>query len=200
MTYPYEIHRSPLKTTLLLLIAVGFVVAGFTFLFLPGWYDGIDLPDLFFRILGIVCILFFGGGGLFIASKLRDPKPAILIDERGITDRTTAVAYGLIPWEDITSVEPHTTFGQHFVLLNVADPEAYVDKAPTAFARRAARQNLKLTGSPIALNPNGLKMPFKELLHLVRQEHEMQQKLNLNDLPPQSNPNLDYRDEGSRFV
>lgn len=65
-----------------------------------GLYICVASPDLGTKIIGLVCVLFFGGGfAVLLWKKLRDPI-VLTLTEDGIKPQSG----GFIPWEDFEAV------------------------------------------------------------------------------------------------
>lgn len=94
--------------------AVGFVAIGF-FLF--------SYNSILMRVIAGVSILFFGMGGVAALLKLFDPKPALVIDDEGITDNASAMSAGFIRWEQIQDAFVNEVRGQTFLTVVVRNPE-----------------------------------------------------------------------------
>src|SRR5690349_14771426 len=85
------------KAFLSIIGALIFVVVGFFSAIRPeNFVSPIMRNPEIIRISGIASILFFGLCFAFIARKLFDSKPGLIVDEFGITDNTNASSVGLI--------------------------------------------------------------------------------------------------------
>lgn len=176
MDYPYKIPYS--KTKLYLLLAASLVFVGLCL-----WY--ISVPDVPFGEnfaplligVGIVGLLFFSLTTFVLLRMLLSGKLAIEINDEGIRDETSGIAVGLIRWEDIESFAPYTTFGNHFILVNVRNPEYYYERARGSLAKRAMRQNEKSLRTPVSLNCGSVSIPPEQLIELLRSELDFQREL-----------------------
>lgn len=106
MTEIIEIKLSKGKIILLFLAAITFVILGCFLAIKPeNFVSTLLMNPEAIRISGILGVLFFGVGIIFIARKLFDNKPGLIIDQYGITDNTNATSIGLIEWKDIIGIE-----------------------------------------------------------------------------------------------
>jgi hypothetical protein len=176
MEYPYKIPFSKTKMYLLFTASIAFVIISLWLLSVPESSFGPDFAP-YLIITGMVGILFFGLTTFSIGRMIFSGKLALEVNDEGIRDETSGVAVGLIRWEDITSFAPYSIMGNKFVLINVRNPDFYCERARGTMAKRAMRQNEKMTGTPIQLNCNSVKVSQEQLLELLNSELAFQQKL-----------------------
>ena len=75
-----------------------------------------------------------GFNGFFFARRALDARPRLILDERGITDRTSLSGSTLlIPWDEIEAVQP--TFGKKMLEVRVRDMNQI--RGRTGFLRRS---------------------------------------------------------------
>ncbi|PCI95703.1 MAG: hypothetical protein COB15_11905 [Flavobacteriales bacterium] len=163
-----EIPLSKNKMFLTLLGAIAFVGLGLWFLINPPksnhWLLG--NPTLIF-IIGLASILFFGLVAVTIFRKFSDKKPGLIINKQGITDNSSGVSAGLIPWTDIQEIKMSQVMSQKFLMFIVSNPQDYLDKVTNPLKRNAMKMNYKTYGSPISISSNALKTNFDELQKLL---------------------------------
>ncbi|MGT2906958.1 STM3941 family protein [Streptococcus dentiloxodontae] len=102
-------------------------------------------------------IFFFGGCTFFCIKRLFNPKPILQVDESGITDTSSALAIGHIPWRDISDVQLTHYFNQTFISVAVKDEKQYLSKM-NFLQKQATKTNMKM-GFPlvnITLNTSGV--------------------------------------------
>ncbi len=162
MEKPIEIPISQGKIILLLLGVAMFVLLGFwlsidPYLFADGW------EAQFVRAVGIISILFFGACGLFGFKRLFVNPIGLIIDEKGITDRTNATSIGLVKWEDIITIKTLQVYTNWFLVIYVQNPQDYINKAPNRFIKGTMKANHKLYGSPISIVSTTLAIDFNSL-------------------------------------
>ena len=113
--------------------------------------------------VGILGILFFSATGILGFKKLFDKKVGLIIDSNGITDNSNASSVGLIEWNDITDIITKQVMSTKFLLINVANPEKYIEKAKSGMKTKLMRSNMKIYGTPLSITSNTLKYDFGEL-------------------------------------
>lgn len=161
----------PLSKTKMMLTFFGsllFVGLGLWFLINPPksthWLFG--NPTVIF-IAGIASVLFFGLVAVTIFRKFSDKKPGLIINKQGITDNSSGVSAGLIPWTDIQEITISQVMNQKFLMFIVRNPEFYLDKVTNPLKRNAMKMNYKTYGSPISISANALQTNFDDLHKLL---------------------------------
>lgn len=168
---PVSIASSRSKTLLLLVGACAFVAAGY-------WLFSLDAEVIearrtfnspaLVRGLGIASMVF-GGLAIFgLVRKLLDPSPGLVLDERGLTDNSTASSVGFIPWSEISGFQVGTTQGQRILYVLVREPERYIASA-SPFKRALLKVGQKVGPSPFGITSNTLKIGFDELVELANE-------------------------------
>ena len=161
----------PLSKTKMMLTFFGsllFVGLGLWFLINPPksthWLFG--NPTVIF-IAGIASVLFFGLVAVTIFRKFSDTQPGLIINNQGITDNSSGVSAGLIPWTDIQEISISQVMNQKFLMFIVRNPEFYLDKVSNPLKRNAMKMNYKTYGSPISISANALQTNFDDLHKLL---------------------------------
>ena len=156
-----EIPLSKIKLTLLLLAAIIFTALGLWILLMDG-------AAQVYKVAGVISILFFGFAASILARKLQDNTPGLIIDNSGIMDNTNALATGLIIWRDIKDVFVVEEGRQKFIMVEVYNPEKYIERQHHYLQKKAMQYNLKMYGSPVSITVSGLKCTFEKLYKLIR--------------------------------
>lgn len=165
-----EIPLSKSKLILTFAGAVLFVALGIWFLLKP---DTFVNPILHSRVIvlivGAASIVFFGLCAVIVFRKLFDNRLGFTIDNQGITDNSSGVSAGLIPWAEITDISTAQVHNQRFILVVVTNPEKYIEAQPGSFKRRMMKINYRIYHTPICISPNGLQCNFDELYQIILQ-------------------------------
>ena len=146
------IKKSILRTILLFLGAVGFIVAGI-------WMIITDNQASW----GLIAILFFGLCALFILRMLFCNKPALIVDEHGITDNSSAIAIGFIPWKDIETFTLMNVTTETFIKVEVKNIEEYLNKV-SSFKRKVIKTNIALGHGAVLINLNTTEVKPKNVI------------------------------------
>ena len=163
-----EIPLSKNKLAGMLVGAIAFVGVGLWFIIAPppisNPYFGSPTRLLF---LGVIAILFFGVGAIYIIRKLQDKRPGLIMDQLNLVDRSSGASAGPILWSDIVNIEVVQIHRQRLIVLEVKNPEYYINKQTSVVKRRMMQANYKMFGSPISITPNTLQIKFDDLMKLL---------------------------------
>ncbi|GMA08329.1 hypothetical protein GCM10025886_14800 [Tetragenococcus halophilus subsp. flandriensis] len=91
-------------------------------------------------IIGLVGCLFFGYPTLIVFICLITFKPALKIDDKGLTDRSTGMSAGFIPYSQIKVVSNR----QPYIVVHLNDPATFLKKE--VFYKRIYRKINKKYG------------------------------------------------------
>lgn len=133
------------------------------------------------NLVGWVLIVFSICMLILILKKLFTKNIGLIIDEKGITDRTYGYSVGLIKWQDIEAIEIVKTKMYAFVYskalaIKVKDSQKYIEQAPKGWIQKILQSNQDFYKTPIALTSAPLKCSFKELEMWIREAWEMSKK------------------------
>ena len=163
-----EIALSKNKLFLMFLGCIAFVAIGIWFVIKQ---PVSDLPLLsnptVVVIVGLASIGLFGLIGVLLVKKLGDNTPGLIISNKGITDNSSAMSNGFIPWDDIIEMKEIQIVNQRFINVVVKNPQDYIDRQKSAFKRKSLQLNFNQYGCVIGITPNGLKCNYKELKELL---------------------------------
>ena len=118
-------------------------------------------------IAGYGAILLFGLANIALSKKLLNKTPGLVIDNNGITDNAGSLAGGLVLWSDIENISKFQVSGQDFLLIQVKNPDYYIDRQASTLKRKAMSLNNRMYGTPIFISANTLNIDFQELFQLV---------------------------------
>ncbi len=120
------------------------------------------------KLIGLISVFFFGAAGIYGLKKISDTKVGVTLDKSGIVDHTNGGSIGLIKWKDISKIRTEQVMSTKFLLIDVKNPENYIDKAENAMKAKLMRTNMKVYGTPLSITSNSLKCNFDELERVVR--------------------------------
>jgi hypothetical protein len=166
-----EIPLSKTKMTLTFIGSISFVGLGVWFLLNPPQISNpiFGNPITIF-IVGFAAILFFGLIAIIIFRKLSDKKAGLIINKEGITDNSSGLSAGLIPWSDIQEIKMSQVINQKFLMLIIKNPDYYLEKVTNPIKRNAMKMNYKSYGSPISISANALQTDFNNLHKLLMEK------------------------------
>jgi hypothetical protein len=152
-----------------LVILAGAVV----FLALSIWMLTLPSATLSFQgtLAAWICIPFSILVGAFAFSRLCSNRPALIIDEKGITDNASGMAVGFVPWDDITGAGIAKFRRQQFLGIAVRNPEQYLAKAGR-LKRMLMKTNRSTLGYVINIPQVALSVSIEKLLAHINEHRE----------------------------
>ncbi len=122
------------------------------------------------RIIALVGLLFFGIILVSILKKMFSKEPGLIIDKDGIYDNSSGVSVGRIKWKDIIEIRKVKVSGTKFMLIDVHNPNEYINNINGFIKKQAMKANMKKYGTPISISAAGLKINFKKLEGILLSE------------------------------
>ena len=157
---PIVIHSNRSQVLTILRSAIAFTIAGVGMVLFPDIEIGIEMIG---RIVGWICILFFGTVAIFAFNQLNSTEPVLTINSKGITDNASVFSANFIPWSDIAGAEIVTFIEQKFLGISLKNPQKYLAKA-NPVKRFFMRMNSSLVGHIVCISPVTFSVPVEELL------------------------------------
>ena len=167
-----EVSLSKTKLFFVIIGCLIFVALGIFMLLNGEEMQTRKFSPLWIMVFGGIGVLFFGGICIAVIKKMFDKKPGLRIDENGIWDNSSGVSAGLIAWKDILKIRKISVSGTRFLLIDVQNPEAYIDNAKGRIKKMAMKTNTKKYGTPISISSNGLSIKFNALEELILEAFE----------------------------
>jgi len=158
--------RRPLgKNILFILACAAFVGAGILILH-------VESEDAFYRLIAIIAIVFFGGGGLLhVALKMW--KPVIMISDKGITVPQWR-GENVVPWENIKKIKVVTQYvggrNQKYIGIFVFDSKNIVGADKVSKGLRKIGANW--TEMPAILLTPSFSFDIKEVMGILQEFHD----------------------------
>jgi hypothetical protein len=109
---------------------------------------------------------FFAACGIYLLFRLLSRSPALIIDERGLTDNASFTSAGFIPWSDIQAVQIMQVKRQPFLAIHVTDPEQYLQRL-NILQQILMRANLAITGCVVNIPQSMLPVRLNALLNEI---------------------------------
>ncbi len=171
-----EIPLSKTKIILLLLGGLVFVIAGILLTINPEEFiSSIMRSPQIIRIGGIIAVLFFGTGSVYVIRKLFDKQMGLIIDEEGIIDNTNALGLVFIRWTDIKKIKTEQVASTKFLLIYTKNPDKYLNRIK-GFKRKLMEGNNIMYGTPLSITSNSLRCNFNDLEKLINDRFKEQLK------------------------
>jgi hypothetical protein len=168
---PIIIPFNKTKIIKLLIASVVFIAAGFWLLICkPDLSNTMFNDPVFIATTAIICILFFSYASIFFIVRLRANKPALILDETGITNYANNISGRHIPWGDIRYIVTNKIFNQLYLIILLHNPEEYISKEPNFIKRKLFSMNYKQYGSPVSIAVNTIQGDLIQLKQLLQEQ------------------------------
>ncbi len=137
----------------------------------------------FFRPHNYIAQYSFIGFGAFLllvsvfglsnlTKRLQAPNEILIVDEKGIVDRTSGHGVPLIKWEDVKGIREEMVALNKMVRIDVQNTEQYIAQGVNAVKRKMLKNNMKMYGSPFVIHPRMVGQKNDNLLELMRIAHQ----------------------------
>jgi len=166
-----EFKSSKKKIYLIILGGVIFTLAFLPLYFYPNHFISSVFRNAFFiKITGLFGFLLFGWATSILIIKEYKNKISLRIDDFGILDNSNLVKIGLIEWEDIIEIKRHNLMSTQLILINVKNPEKYIEKAESKFQSFLIKSNIKMYDTPITISSSLLNCNLAKLEKTLKEE------------------------------
>ncbi len=147
-----------------------FVAGSLVFVVLSAWFLWMD-PEAIrgtggryadpveIYLMSAAGVLFFGAIFISAGIKLFGRKEGVIVDEQGITDNSSGVAAGFIPWADVKRLRIH----KGFLVVDLVNPAAYAKRGWPP-RRLAYRLNQYFYNSPVVISDKVLNGSVRDIL------------------------------------
>lgn len=163
-----KIPYSRTKIGLVFLGAMSFVAIGiFTILSEDGLTSIVYRSEFMNKSMAIIGLIFFGTIAFTVPFFVLKKHPAIIINDKGITDHSNLSSIGLIDWSDIKGIRIEKVEKTSFILIDTDKPEKYIGKAKSSFKRKLLKANNKKYGTPLSIATPIAGVKFKDLEKMI---------------------------------
>lgn len=87
-----------------------------------------DILYIILKIIFVIGFLFFGYCFFFLLKRAKAQKDILIVDEKGITDNSSALAFGFIPWSDVEKIYIDSVMGNYFIEIVLKNEENYLQR------------------------------------------------------------------------
>jgi hypothetical protein len=171
-----EIPFSKWKLLLAVAASALFVVLGIFLLFIWSEEAGSSNP-MAKKIIGGILIVFFGAVSAFGFVKMLSKKCALLINDEGIIDNTTASSFGLIKWKNITGFKIEEMMSRQYLVIQVNNGEEMIEKSK-GMVRKTMKMNFSMYLTPYAIPSTVVNYKLVDLINLLEKRLSESQKAN----------------------
>ncbi|MCC8410722.1 PH domain-containing protein [Mucilaginibacter sp. UR6-1] len=126
-------------------------------------------------VIAIVCILFFGLGIIISILSLADNRPALVLNEEGITINSPIGKTREIPWNTITGFDIARVRHNKFFLIYINNSAQLIGEAK-GIGKLMMKFSQNTYGTPISISAATLKVKSAELESLLAARITLQAK------------------------
>jgi hypothetical protein len=167
-----EIYSSKKKSFLLLIGSLFFVIAGiWMFMNADNLTSFRSRSPIFLKGIGIISVLFFGIGIYVSIKQLVKNKLFLIIDENGINLNPKNPSE-VINWSNIEGFSELKIQSQKMVLIEVNNPDYWIDNEKNLIRKKLTHFNLNNYGSPFCLSAISSQINHGELLKVLNENLE----------------------------
>lgn len=146
------------RMLMLALLSIVFVLLGVVCIVFS---MGEDTP-FWAGIIGAITVVFFGLCALYYVKELVIRKPALIISDEGIVDRSSFIGAGFVSWEDIQRIDFFKFNGQLFLSIFTHDKDLII-KRTSGIKRSLNRMNKGLLPSQVNIPAKNLACSLEKL-------------------------------------
>lgn len=168
ITESIEVRFKKAKTVKRFAAACSVGLFGFLLAQQPTWFTKSDNLSMIIT-LGFIMMVPAVIIALFTGLTLFNKKPALVLDTESITDHTLANTSRIILWKDITDIQIKQVAGQDFLVIQVKNPDQYMDAEKNPIVKRIMDLNMRLYKTPISINTTKLSIAVDELYKVMKE-------------------------------
>lgn len=127
-------------------------------------------PLFMVRFIAALAILFFSATLLYGIRKMTDSRPALIIDEQGILDNSSASSPGFyLSWDQIRGFRQIRVFSTKMILIDVANPDYYAARLQGA-PKKMMENNLQIYSAPFVISSTVIAYSIDQLESLLQEK------------------------------
>ncbi|HBX63438.1 MAG TPA: hypothetical protein DEG63_10245 [Flavobacteriaceae bacterium] len=159
-----RLYSNKKKTLLMLIGSLLFVAGGIFFVMHPESFDG---EPLITRMIGILCILFFGFAAIVFVRYLISNRLLLEITDQGL--HIGDIHKTFIEWQDISGFKEIAIYSTPIIIILIKNSKAVIDDEPNMIKKKMMQFNMNY-GSPYNLNSGNMAIRHKELFRLLNEK------------------------------
>lgn len=169
-----RIKRNYIKTIFLLVAGIIFGILCLNMFLNPDKYASFVFKSTsFIQFFGLIGSIFTFVSIILVTIKTFRNKYGLIITKEGIIDLSSVGSIGLIHWKDIKGIKRKKVMSTEFLLIDVRNPNEYLDKAKNKLILNLLKSNLSMYGTPIALSSVALQCNFHELKTMLNNYYQI---------------------------
>lgn len=159
-----RLYSNKKKTVLMLIGSLLFVAGGIFFVMHPESFDG---EPLITRMIGILCILFFGFAAIVFVQYLISNRLLLEITDQGL--HIGDIHKTFIEWQNISGFKEIVIYSTPIIIILIKNSKAVIDDEPNMIKKKIMQFNMNY-GSPYNLSSGNMAIRHKELFRLLNEK------------------------------
>lgn len=165
-----EVYSSKKKSFLLLIGSLTFVIIGiYMYISADDFTSYRARIPIFTKGMAILSVLFFGFGIYVSIRQLIKNQLILIIDKTGIGVNAKKTPLKRIEWKNIESFSEIKIQSTKIVIINVNNPNYWIEKEENTFRKKLMKFNLNNYGSPFNLSANSMQISYTELMKILNE-------------------------------
>jgi hypothetical protein len=164
-TEVFEVNLNRKKMLWLVLGSV--IITVFSIWFYLSINTGSITVNLLCKTIAAIACLLFGISTAYGIDKLRDEKPALVVDAEGIKDNSSAIAVNLIKWKEIYEVKVMIIRQTKLLLIFVDHPQQFLEREKNILKRVLMMINYSIFKTPVTISASSLDYNFIKLARII---------------------------------
>ncbi|WP_341905834.1 STM3941 family protein [Fluviicola taffensis] len=173
------ITKNARKQFLLLLGSTLFVIV--SVYMINGNIESSRYSPEFLYIIGIIGFLFFGLAGISILFSLAKFSPALIINEQGIKNHSSAGSSYFITWDNIKSLRIIAISGKKLIAIKLKDDQKVFEQV-NLITRFLMKLNNRFYGSPAYITTAMIDIKIETVLKTIR-DQKPRKSATKNEIP-----------------
>lgn len=158
-----RLYSNKKKAVLILIGSLLFVAGGIFFVMHP---ESFDKEPLITRMIGILCILFFGLAAIVSVRFLISNRLLLEITNQGL--HIGDIHKTFIGWQDISGFKEIAIYSTPIIVILIKNSKAVIDDEPNMIKKKMMQFNMNY-GSPYNLSSGNMRIRHKELFRLLNE-------------------------------
>lgn len=129
-----------------------------------------SLKRTLFKVIGVLGFLFFSYCSIFLIKKTLSGKALLMVTADGITDNSSAVAFGFIPWSDIERIYLGSMMDNVFIEVQLKNEEDYIGKL-RGIKKQAVLANRRMGHQAVCITLNSSGVSPQDLIGELQRRH-----------------------------
>jgi len=127
--------------------------------------------SMWLTVVGLLTIVVFGFCFLYYVKELINRKPAVIVTNEGIIDRSSYIGADLVKWEEIDAIDFLNLSGQVYLGIFTNDPELVINRS-SGMKKLLNTLNKKLLPSQVNIPVKNLDCSVEELVNAIGERWE----------------------------